>query len=40
MNTDNFALIGRLYLGGYAVENPATNAAGDVMFDVEPRGEQ
>jgi hypothetical protein len=37
---EQLALIGELHLSGFAVENPATNAAGDVMFDVEPRGER
>ena len=36
---DTLAVIGALHLSGFTVTNPATNAAGDVMFDVEPRGD-
>ena len=36
---EQLALIGALHLHGYTVSNPARNAAGDVMFDLEPRGD-
>ena len=35
---DALQVVGALHLSGFQVTNPATNAAGDVMFDVEPRG--
>ena len=31
-------VVGALHLSGFHVANPATNAAGDVMFDIEPCG--
>ena len=35
---DALQMVGVLHLSGFQVANPATNAAGDVMYDVEPRG--
>lgn len=33
---DALQMVGALHLSGFQVANPATNAAGDVMFDIEP----
>lgn len=35
---DALQVVGALHLSGFQVTNPATNRAGDVMFDVEPLG--
>lgn len=37
---DPLQVIGALHLHGFTVTNPATNAAGDVMFDIELRGDR
>lgn len=36
--SDALQVVGALHLSGFQVTNPESNAAGDVMFDVEPRG--
>lgn len=34
---DALQVVGALHLSRFHVANPATNAAGDVMFDIESR---